>query len=180
MVPKEQPEFFNSTAEYFVIEVTDEMRSRAKEMQSQSNETDTTDSRSNRRSKQDSLVGKLGEIVVEKFFTLNDISASFNSGWGYDMEIDGYTAEIKTRDYTQTHPNYYDLLVRDRMDTQWTPSDVDIVIQVMLNGDDSSKGYITGYAYGNFVESCGFFQKAKTHRTREVPHSELQPIEDLL
>lgn len=180
MNTKEKPDFFNSSQEYFVVEVTDSMIQKAKELKNKGNEVDKTDERDADRSQQDSLVGKIGEVVVEEFFKSNNISVSFNDGWVYDMNINGYSAEIKTRDYTQTAPYYSDLLVRDRVDTNWSPSDVDIIIQVMVNGENTDKAYITGYAYGEFVAQCDFFRKAKTHRTRKTAHEELQPIEDIL
>lgn len=180
MVQKEKPEFFNSNSEHFVVKVTDSMRTKAKKLQKQSNETDTSDSRDEKRSQQDSLVGKIGEIALKKFFESYNISISFNEGWKYDMNINGYTAEVKTRDYTQTNPQYADLLVRDRVDTDWSPADVDVVIQVMVNGEQTDKAYITGYGYGEYVAQCDLFRRAKTHRTRKMSHEDLQPIEDLL
>lgn len=179
---KEDPEFFDCRCDesHFVIEITDEMRQEAKQMQNQSNETDTTDARSAGRSQEDSFVGKLSEIAVREFFNNHSVDASLNDGWVYDMDIGDNTAEIKARDYTQTAARYCDLLVRDREDTSWSPSDVDIIVQVMVNGRDSDKAYITGFAYGNYAAECGIFEKAKTHRTREVWHSKLKPIEYLL
>lgn len=180
MVQKEQPEFFNSDKKHFFVEVTDKMRREAKSMQRTSNETDTSDSRDSERSQKDSLVGKIGEIALKKFFDKHNVPVSFHSGWMYDMKLNGYEAEVKTRDYTQTSPNYADLLVRDRVDTNWSPADVDIVVQVMVNGKQTDKAYITGYGYGEYVAQCDLFRKAKTHRTRKMSHSDLQPIEDLL
>lgn len=180
MITKEQPSFFESENEYFVVEVTDEMKQQAKKLKQKGNEVDTTDNRDASQSQTDSLIGKIGEIAVREFFESQDVPAQFNDGWVYDMDIGNYTAEIKTRDYTQTAPKYKDLLVRDRTDTNWSPADVDIIIQVMVNGENTDKAYITGYAYGEYVAQCELFYKAKTHRTRKTKHSELDPIEDLL
>lgn len=182
MGQKEQPGFFNCQCRdgHFAIEITRQMRSQAKQLQNTTNEVDTTDSRSSNRSQKDSFIGKLAEVAVQHFFKNNQVRASFNAGWRYDMTIGRKTAEVKARDYTQTSSRYCDLLVRDREDTDWSPSDVDIVIQVMVNGKNSKKAYITGFTTGNHAAKCGFFNKAKTHRTRKVPHSKLRPIEDLL
>lgn len=182
MGEKEEPEFFDCRCDedHFVIEITDQMRNQAKNLQQSTNEVDKTDARSSGRSQEDSFVGKLAEVAVQHFFKNHGVSASFNDGWVYDMDIGGDTAEIKARDYTQTAGRYCDLLVRDREDTNWSPSDVDTIVQVMVNGRNSDKAYITGFAYGNYAAKCGLFDKAKTHRTREVWHSKLKPIEYLL
>lgn len=181
MINVETPEFFDCCCDHphYSIEITEEMRNRAKNLQNQGDEVDKTDARSQGRSQEDSFVGKLAEVAVQEFFKQNDVRASFNDGWMYDMDIGDYEAEIKARDYTQTASRFCDLLVRDREDTNWSPSDVDIVIQVMVNGKESDKAYITGFAYGNYVAECGFFDKAKTHRTREVGHSKLKSIDRL-
>lgn len=182
MITKEEPEFFDCRCDepHYVIEITDAMRNRARSLQGKTNEVDKTDARSQGRSQEDSFVGKLAEVAVQEFFKENGVSASFNDGWMYDMDIGGNTAEIKARDYTQTAARFCDLLVRDREDTSWSPSDVDIIVQVMVDGRNSDKAYITGFAYGNYAAECGFFDKAKTHRTREVWHSKLKSVDRLL
>lgn len=181
MVDKEEPEYFDCNCEsHFYINITPEMREEARQLQNQSNEVDKTDARSGGRSQEDSFIGKLAEVAVRDFFRTCNVDASFNDGWVYDMNIGGQSAEIKARDYSQTAPRFCDLLVRDREDTDWSPSDVDIIVQVMVDGRDSEKAYITGFCYGNYAAECGFFEKAKTHRTREVWHSKLKPIEYLL
>lgn len=182
MSGKEKPTFFDCSCydAHFVIDITKDMRREAQELQSDGNEVDKQDARSNRRSEADSVVGKLAEVAVRDFFEAFGVQAEFNEGWKYDMLIGGNTAEIKARDYSQTAPRFCDLLVRDREDTDWSPSDVDIIVQVMVDGRDSEKAYITGYVSGEEASKCDFFEKAKTHRTREVPHSSLKPIEFLL
>jgi len=181
MPEKERPDYFScGCGKHFVFDVTSSMRSKARTRKRNSSETDTTDSRSSSRSHGDSVVGKLAEVVLEEFLSEQGVSTSVNDGWRYDMKVNGKTAEVKARDYTQTSSRYCDLLVRDRKDTNWSPSDVDIVVQVMVNGTNTKKAYITGYVSGRHAANCGLFRKAKTHRTRKVPHTDLKRIENLL
>lgn len=180
MGKKEQPDFFKCGCNgHYVVPITDKVRSEARKLQSGVNETDTTDARSNARSEEDSTIGKLAEVAVALFLRFEGQDVEFNDGWMYDLLVNGQKAEVKARDYSQTSPQYADLLVRDRNDTNWTPNDVDIIIQVMIDGPDSTKAYITGYCTGKDAANAGYFNKAKTHRTRKVSHGSLNPIEGL-
>lgn len=177
---KEKPTFFNcNCGDHYYMPVSSKMRSEAKNLQSGVNETDTTDARSAKRSEQDSLLGKIAEVAVAAFLRSEGATVEFNDGWMYDLLVNGHKVEVKARDYTQTAGQYADLLVRDRSDTNWSPNDVDYIVQVMLEGENSDKAYITGYCTGSEAASADFFHKAKTHRTRKVSHTSLSPIEDL-
>lgn len=171
MVQRRYPDFMYTDDRHYYINITSEMRQKA--IEKSKDEVDKTDSRSQNRSGKDSKVGKLAELVVIEFFDDMGVDVRESESWRYDLLVNDRTVEVKTRDYTQTDTRYRDLLVRDRPDVDWSPSETDYYIQVFLNGFDSDRGYITGYTYGDTVAEADFFDKAKTHRTRKVNFEDL-------
>lgn len=168
IVGKEKPRFFKSNHEYYKVNVdTDRFKNL------NSNEVDNQDSRDSERSIKDANIGKIAENVMFIFLEERGNDVEFAETWEYDLLVNGYKMEVKARDYTQTDPKYKDLLVRDRKDNYWSPSDVDYISQVMLNGTDTEYAYITGYIEGKKAENADIFHKAKTHRTRKVNHNQL-------
>ena len=183
MAKQEKPDFFSCDCSdgHYYISVTGGMKGRAQNLADVEKETDVTDSRSESQSREDSQFGKLAEIVAYELLSEMGASVKYNhDGWEYDLLVNGKKADVKARDYTQTSSRYADLLIRDRKDTNHSPDDVDIIIQVMLNGKRSNKGYVTGYCTGREGAAASIFQKAKTHRTRNFPHNKLHSIDKLI
>lgn len=188
-ITKETSSYFGCNCEegHYEIEVTEKMKTKALQMQSDKIEVDDTDERPPDVSMEHAESGKLGEIVVKKFLSERGISVEFNSGWEFDMVLksdekdeQSVKAEIKTRNYTETGYAYNDCLIRDRRDTPPIDELTDVVIQVMINGYDADKAYVTGFTSGLTAASSPWFGKAKTHETRKVNHERLVDLQNLI
>lgn len=175
VISREKPEFFNSDREHYYIVVNDYIYN---EIDQNKDFTDKNDSRSESRSKKDSMIGKISESAVKVFLEDEyNLNVEYSDDWKYDLKVNDKLIDVKCRDYKQTGYNYKDLLVRDRVDTEIGPDHVDYIIQAMINGSKTDKVYITGYCSGEFASNAEFFDKARTHRTRKVRHNDLNSIE---
>jgi hypothetical protein len=176
-VSKENPTYFNCKCqEHHLLYIDNEIRSKAFKSQDYDS-VDSKDSRDQARSRKDLDVGILAEIVSKRFLEEYDHTVEISDDWRYDILVDdNIRIDVKCRDYTQTDQKYSDLLFRDRKGVDLTEDDFDYVLQVMINGLDSDKAYITGYCSSKTALEAERFFKARTHRTNKVKHNDLTKI----
>jgi len=180
MAEQEKPDFFscNCSEGHYCVEVTDRTRQRAQNLADIDKQTDNTDSRLIPPGKEEGQFEKLAEIVAYEL--LSDMGASITytyQGWKYDFSVNDRKAAVKVLDYTQTDSEDADLLLRDGEDKNHSPDDVDVIIQVMLNGIDSNKAYVTGYCSESEGADAPVSQE---EQTRRLPHKELHSLEELV
>jgi len=180
MVEQEKPDFFSCDCSegHYCIEVTDRMRKRAQNLSDIDNQTDNTDSCLIPPDKQESQFKKLAEIVVYDLLSEMGVSTTCTyQSWEYDVSVNEKEAAVKVRDYAQTDSEDADLVVHEGEDKTYSPDDVEVIIQVMLNGLDSNKAYVTGYCSESERADAPVVQE---EQTRRFPHEELHSLEELV
>lgn len=168
-------QFQQADANHHRLHIPTEMRDEAASM-FREQEVDTSDSRDASQSQQDAMIGKLAELVAQRFFESKGVSVEMADTWQTDLLVgdDNKNIDVKVRDRMQTWGS--DLLVRDR---ETTSLNSDGYLQLILE-DGLNTAVITGWATREQVKQSPWFDHAKTHPTRIVEQCDLRDVRSLV
>ena len=103
------------------------------------------------------IYGALGEVIINDYFVKNGYSVDFNSTYDYDIIIDGWKVDVKTKRTTVTPQDHYLCSI-----SSWNiKQKCDLYMFVRIN-ENMKNGYLLGFkGKDEFFKSADFKKKGE-------------------
>ena len=134
------------------IDITEDQRERAKELY------DFDDLKDSITSGKSNIFGALGEIIIADYYTNMGLEIDFNSTYDYDLIMQGYKIDVKTKKTTVEPQDHFFCSIPDCNTTQ----NCDFYYFVRIT-EDLETAYILG-----FKSKDAFFKEAIFNKKGEV------------